>query len=74
MASEWPLLTGGHYSDVVVRTGLTVDCIVICENRLICAKRATAQIPSEALCLRIPNKEFFLEIEILKCSRHAKQI
>jgi hypothetical protein len=24
MASDWPLLTGGHYSEVVVRTGLTV--------------------------------------------------
>jgi hypothetical protein len=24
MASDWPLLTGGHYSKVVVRTGLTV--------------------------------------------------
>jgi hypothetical protein len=25
MASNWPLLTGGHYSEVVVRTGLTVQ-------------------------------------------------
>jgi hypothetical protein len=24
MASGWPLLTGGRYSEVVVRTGLTV--------------------------------------------------
>ncbi len=24
MASDWPLLTGGRYSEVVVRTGLTV--------------------------------------------------
>jgi hypothetical protein len=24
MASDWPLLTGGRYSKVVVRTGLTV--------------------------------------------------
>jgi hypothetical protein len=24
MALEWPLLTGGRYSEVVVRTGLTV--------------------------------------------------
>jgi hypothetical protein len=24
MASDWPLLTGGSYSEVVVRTGLTV--------------------------------------------------
>jgi hypothetical protein len=24
MASDWPLLTGGRYSEVVVRTGLSV--------------------------------------------------
>jgi hypothetical protein len=24
MASDWALLTGGHYLEVVVRTGLTV--------------------------------------------------
>ena len=24
MASDWPLLTGGHYLKVVVRTGMTV--------------------------------------------------
>jgi hypothetical protein len=24
MALDWPLLTGGRYSEVVVRTGLTV--------------------------------------------------
>jgi len=24
MATEWPLLTGGHCSEVVVRIGLTV--------------------------------------------------
>jgi hypothetical protein len=24
MASDWPLLTGGRYSEVVIRTGLTV--------------------------------------------------
>jgi hypothetical protein len=24
MASDWPLLTGGRYSEVVVRTGFTV--------------------------------------------------
>ncbi len=29
MASEWPLLTGGRYSEVVVRTGLTVLAIII---------------------------------------------
>jgi hypothetical protein len=27
-AADWPLLTGGHYSEVAVRTGLTVDTIV----------------------------------------------
>jgi hypothetical protein len=25
MASDWPLLTGGHYSEVVIRIGLTVE-------------------------------------------------
>ncbi len=25
MASDWPLLTGGHYSELVIRTGLTVE-------------------------------------------------
>jgi hypothetical protein len=29
MASDWPLLTGGRYSEVVVRTGLTVYMILI---------------------------------------------
>jgi hypothetical protein len=24
MAPDWPLLTGGRYSEVVIRTGLTV--------------------------------------------------
>ena len=28
-AADWPLLTGGHYSEVAVRTGLTVDCIML---------------------------------------------
>jgi hypothetical protein len=27
MASDWPLLTGGRYSEVVVKTGLTVIVI-----------------------------------------------
>ncbi len=27
MASDWPLLTGGRYSEVVVRTGLTVPTV-----------------------------------------------
>jgi hypothetical protein len=25
MAADWPLLTGGRYSEVVVKTGLTVS-------------------------------------------------
>jgi hypothetical protein len=25
MASDWPLMTDGRYSEVIVRTGLTVD-------------------------------------------------
>jgi hypothetical protein len=30
MAADWPLLTGGRYSEVVVRTGLTVHVFMKC--------------------------------------------
>ncbi len=29
MAADWPLLTGGHHSEVAVRTGLSIPLIWI---------------------------------------------